>query len=173
MVSTDAQEVPVASWSQIAASEPAFAKAVQAIFDAHKHKTLATLRKDGSPRISGIEATFADGELWLGMMPGSRKALDLRRDPRLALHSASVDPPDGADASAWPGDAKLAGRAVEITDEAQRGAWLRAHGAPPGPAHLFRVDIAEVTLTRVGDPPDHLVIEFWRDGEGLRSTRRT
>jgi Pyridoxamine 5'-phosphate oxidase len=162
----------VTTWSQLAGSEPAFAKAVQAIFDAHKHKTLATLRKDGSPRISGIEATFADGELWLGMMPDSRKALDLRRDPRLALHSASVDPPEG-DPSSWPGDAKLAGRAVELDDEAERDAWLRAHGAPPGPGHVFRVDIAEVTLTRVGDPADHLVIEFWRDGEGLRSVKRT
>jgi hypothetical protein len=162
----------VATWSQIATSEPDFAKAVQAIFDAHKHKTLATLRKDGSPRISGIEATFADGELWLGMMPGSRKALDLRGDPRLALHSASVDPPED-DPSSRPGDAKLSGRAVEITDEAERDAWLKAHGAPPGPGHVFRVDIGEVTRTRVGDPADHLVIEFWRDGQGLRTIKRT
>jgi Pyridoxamine 5'-phosphate oxidase len=162
----------MATWRQLAAAEPAFAEAVQAIFDAHKHKTLATLRKDGSPRISGIEASFADGELWLGMMPDSRKALDLRRDPRLALHSASVDPPEG-DPSSWQGDAKLSGRAIEIADEAERDAWLRAHGAPPGPAHVFRVDIGEVTLTRVGDPPDHLVIDYWRDGQGLRRTRRT
>jgi len=162
----------VATWSQIAESEPAFAKAVQAIFDAHKHKTMATLRKDGSPRISGIEARFADGELWLGMMPDSRKALDLRRDPRLALHSASVAPPEGEE-SAWSGDAKLSGRAVEVVDEAERDAWLRANGAPPGPSHVFSVDIAEVTLTRVGEPADHLLIEFWREGEGLRSTKRT
>ena len=94
----------MATWDEFARSEPDFARLVQARFDSHKHKMMATLRKDGSPRISGIEATFADGQLWLGMMPGSRKALDLRRDPRLALHSASVDPemPDG--------DAKIAGQ---------------------------------------------------------------
>jgi len=61
------------------------------LFDAHKHKTLATLRKDGSPRISGIEVDFVDGDLWLGAMWQSRRALDLRRDPRFALHSATAD----------------------------------------------------------------------------------
>jgi len=161
----------LASWSRIAGSDPAFATSVQAIFDAHKHKTMATLRRDGSPRISGIEATFADGELWLGMMPDSRKALDLRRDPRLALHSASVSPPEGAESS-WSGDAKLAGRAVEL-DPAEADAWLRAHGAPPGPGHVFKVDITEVTLTRVGDPADHLVIQLWRPDQGVVTfTRR-
>ena len=61
----------MATWSELSAAVPELARAAQAAFDAHKHKVLATLRKDGSPRISGIEATFADGELWLGMMPGS------------------------------------------------------------------------------------------------------
>ena len=106
----------MATWSEIEAAAPELAGRARAAFDAHKHKVLATLRRDGSPRISGIEATIADGELWLGMMPGSRKALDLRRDPRLALHSASVDPPD--DPTAWTGDAKLSGRAVEVDDPA-------------------------------------------------------
>src|SRR4029453_12710299 len=102
----------MASWKEIEAAAPELAGRARASFDAHKHKVLATLRRDGSPRISGIEASFADGQLWLGMRPGSRKALDLRRDPRLALHSASVDPPE--DPSGWAGDAKLSGRAVEV-----------------------------------------------------------
>jgi hypothetical protein len=58
----------MASWSDVSLAAPAFAAAVRAILDAHKHKTLATLRKDGSPRISGIEVDFVDGELWLGAM---------------------------------------------------------------------------------------------------------
>ena len=82
----------MAGWDEFARSAPDLATAVRRRFDSHRHKMLATLRRDGSPRISGIETTFADGELWLGMMPGSLKALDLRRDPRLALHSASLDP---------------------------------------------------------------------------------
>ena len=71
----------MATWGEFAHSKPAFAKLVQDRFHAHRHKMMATLRKDGSPRISGIEGTFADGQLWLGMMLGSTKALDLRRDP--------------------------------------------------------------------------------------------
>src|SRR5438874_9822251 len=84
----------MASWAEFASAEPALASRVQQRFDLRKHKTLATLRKDGSPRISGIEVEFADGELFLGMMPGSRKLNDLERDPRLALHSPTeIRPP--------------------------------------------------------------------------------
>jgi hypothetical protein len=159
----------MARWKEVAASAPAFAERVQALFDAGRHKTLATLRRDGSPRISGIEATFADGELWLGMMPGSRKAQDLRRDPRMALHSPSPDPPD--DPTGWPGDAKISGRAVEVADDERR----RAYGdgqEPSGDFELFRVEVDEVVRTSVGDPPDHLVIELWRPGAGVRAMRR-
>jgi hypothetical protein len=132
---------------------------------------MATLRKDGSPRISGIEATFADGQLWLGMMPESRKALDLRRDPRLALHCTSADPemPDG--------DAKLARRAIEHTGDETKTAFsntLEESGQeiPTGPFHLFSVDIQEAVLIRLGDPADHLVIETWRQGRCLSRVER-
>jgi hypothetical protein len=149
------------AWSEVEAAAPEFAERVRRLFDARKHKTLATLRRDGSPRISGIEAEFADGQLWLGMMPGSLKAADVRRDPRLALHSPSEDPPDD-DPSSWPGDAKIAGRAVEVPE--------RASGDPP--AHWFRVDVTEVVLTYVGSPPDHLVIQSWHEGRGLLRRER-
>ena len=169
----------MASWRVIEESAPELAARARAAFDAHKHKVLATLRRDGAPRISGIEASFEDGELWLGMMPGSRKALDLRRDPRLALHSASVDPPE--DPTTWPGDAKVAGRAVEVDDPARlerlAGAGEpadgeEADGGGAEGAHLFRVDITELVHTRVGDPADHLVIDLWQEGKGLRRMRR-
>ena len=153
----------MASWREIEASEPAFAAAVKALFDAHKHKTMATLRKDGSPRISGIECNFDNGELWLGMMADSLKAADVLRDARVAIHSASDDS-DGT--SAWPGDAKLAGRLVEVTDEAE---MHRMHGQP---GHLFRADITEVSKTTLGDPADHLLIETWSPGRGLRRIER-
>ena len=158
----------MASWKEIEAAAPELAGRARASFDAHKHKLLATLRRDGSPRISGVELTFADGELWLGMMSGSRKALDLRRDPRLALHSASDDPPE--DPTAWGGDAKLAGRAVEVDDPALKEGL--AGGGQPEAAHLFRVDVDELVHTRVGDPADHLVIELWQPGKGVRRLQR-
>jgi len=158
----------VASWSEVAESAPAFAEAVRGYLDAHLHKTLATVRRDGSPRISGIETAFADGELYFGAMWRSFKALDLRRDPRFALHSGSADPP------AWTGDAKLSGLVEEITDQARVRAILKAvDREQPGPAHLFRADIREAAIIRLGDPPDHLVTELWRPGEGVRITRRT
>jgi hypothetical protein len=158
----------VAGWDEFASAAPDLATAVRRRFDSHRHKMLATLRRDGSPRISGIETTFADGELWLGMMPGSLKALDLRRDPRLALHSASLDP------NMSEGDAKVAGRAEEVTDAEGLARYRRAVGEQleEGSFHLFRVDLSEVVLTKVGDPPDHLVIESWREGEGVRRTER-
>jgi hypothetical protein len=159
----------MASWSEVETAAPELAARARATLDAHKHKVLATLRRDGSPRLSGIEATIVDGELWLGMMPGSRKALDLRRDPRLALHSASMDPPDD-DPSAWTGDAKVAGRAVEVDDPALLERLGAGEGG--GGAHLFRVDLTEVVHTRVGEPADHLVIEVWGEGTGLRRLKR-
>ena len=81
----------MATWNEVEAAVPELASAVRAAFDAHKHKVLATLRADGSPRVSGNEAVFRGGELWLGMMDRSVKALDLLRDPRLAIHSATVE----------------------------------------------------------------------------------
>jgi hypothetical protein len=102
----------MASWNEFASAEPEFSRRVLEIFETQKHMTLATLRRDGSPRISGTEAHVVDGDLVLGMMAGSLKARDLSRDSRPALHSPTFDPPDN-DPTAWSGDAKIAGVAVE------------------------------------------------------------
>jgi hypothetical protein len=98
----------VTSWSEFAAAEPAFAQRVLERFTLRKHSTVATLRHDGSPRISGTEVSFDSGELSLGVMPGSVKALDLRRDARMALHAPTEDTPE-EDPSSWAGEAKIAG----------------------------------------------------------------
>jgi hypothetical protein len=141
------------SWSDVEAQAPELAARARQIFDAHTHKTLATLRRDGSPRISGTEVEFESGEMWLGSMWRSVKALDLQRDPRFALHSGSTDPPD------WTADAKVAGRAEEVTQ-------------PEATSHRFRLNVAELVVTGVGDPPDHIVIEFWHDGRGVTRVER-
>jgi hypothetical protein len=108
------------AWQDVEQAEPEFAKRVRARFDAHRHKTIATVRADGAPRISGIESTFEAGELWFGSMANARKGADLRRDPRFALHSATVDPIEGAEAR-WPGEAKITGRAVPAPPSAEQG----------------------------------------------------
>jgi len=155
----------VPSWSVVEAEAPELAALARGFFDAHVHKTLATLRRDGSPRISATEIDFADGELWLGSMWRSLKALDLRRDPRFALHSGSEDPPD------WRGDAKVAGHVAEVTDP-ERIAAISGEDAPPGPSHLFRTDITELVVVHLGIPPDHIVIVSWHAARGVERRER-
>jgi hypothetical protein len=147
------------AWSEVAAAEPDLADHVRRCFGVRKHATLATLRRDGSPRISGTEVEFSDdGAIYLGAMPGSVKALDLRRDPRLALHSPTVDPPE-ADPSSWLGDAKIAGRAEEVSDP-------QATSTP----HRFRIDVEEIVVITVAG--NQLEIRSWHPDRGLERRRR-
>lgn len=153
-------DVAMASWNDVEAAQPEFAARVRERFDAHKHNTIATLRADGSPRISGIEVEFADGHLTFGSMVDARKGADLVRDPRFALHSATVDPPDD-DPSAWPGEAKVSGRAA-----------LAGGVDGEGSGQLFRAELDSVVLTKLNDAGDRLLVEWWRPGEPLRRVER-
>ncbi len=145
------------SWVELERAEPEFAGRVRALFDAHRHKTIATLRADGSPRISGIEAVFQDGELVFGSMPKARKGADLVRDPRFALHRATVDPVEGA-AADWPGEAKIAGRAMVVS--------------PGEDGDRFRAAITEVVHTHLDEAATKLIVEWWTPGQGLRRVER-
>ncbi len=153
------------SWSDFEAAAPELAADVRARLEAHKHKTIATLRRDGSPRISGTEATLADGELWIGSMWQARKALDLQRDPRFALHSGSDEPDD------WSGDAKLAGVVEEITDEA-RVRERNGEAGANGPSHLFRLDLREVSTVSLNAERNKLIIRSWTPERGVRTVER-
>lgn len=149
----------MARWQDVEDAVPEFAGRVRALFGARRHQTVATLRADGAPRISGIETVFTDGELTFGSMPGARKGADLRRDPRFALHSATVDPVEGAEAQ-WPGEAKIAGRAI-------------AAGAVEGQeGDLFRADVTEVVHTHLDAAATMLVVEWWTPAHGLRRVER-
>lgn len=139
----------MASWAEFEAAEPAFASRVRRLMTARKHLTMATLRRDGSPRISGTEVEFADGELRIGSMANAVKAMDLRRDPRLAIHGPTRDP---AKSGRWPGEAKIAGRAHEYEPD------------------RFRIDIDEVVITSLGGRG--LLIESWKPHRGYRKTDR-
>src|SRR5204862_1916376 len=102
---------------------------------------VGTLRTDGSPRISPVEPYLAAGHLFLGMMPNSRKALDLLRDPRCVVHSVV------SDREGTEGDFKLYGRAVDVKDPERRGRYREAlrerlDWAPDEPNyHLFAIDV--------------------------------
>ena len=155
----------MASWSEFEAAAPELAEKVRERLDAHVHKTLATVRRDGAPRISGTETRLREGELWIGSMWQARKALDLQRDPRFALHSGSDDP------SEWSGDAKLAGVVEEITDP-ERIRAINGEAAAGGPSHLFRLDLREVSTVGLDDERKALLIEVWTPDGGVRTMKR-
>ncbi len=153
------------AWSVVEAAEPEFAGRVRQLFDAGRHKTIATLRADGAPRISGIECEFADGDLRFGSMIGARKGADLRRNPRFALHGPTFHPEEGKEGD-WTGEAKIAGRAVPAgpvtTNEASE--------QPDG--EMFVADITEVVITGLNDEATKLVVESWTPEQGLRRVER-
>lgn len=156
MIGHDAR---VARWQDVVAADPELAALVHRCFAGRKHATLATLRRDGSPRISGTEVEFGDdGEIYLGSMAQAMKALDLLRDPRLAIHGPTVDPPED-DPSSWPGEAKIAGVALDVSDPSS------ADGT-----HRFRIDVTEVVHTSVDG--DHLIIRSWHPGRGAERRER-
>jgi hypothetical protein len=154
----------MARWSEFEAAAPDLAATVRARLDAHVHKTLATIRRDGSPRISGTETALRDGDLWIGSMWQARKAHDLQRDGRFALHGGSDDPPG------WKGDAKLAGVAEEVVDPAR----VREVNGPevPSPSHLFRLDLTEVSTVGLSEDGKAIVIDVWTPAGGTRTIRR-
>src|SRR4051794_29799912 len=157
----------MASFADVETEQPEFAARVRAAFDAHKHKVLATLRPDGSPRVSGIEASFTTGELWLAGMTEAVKFADLRRDPRMALHSGSDEP------DSFSADAKVSGRAVEVTGEERERFAAATGNQADGDYGLFRIDLEQVVLTALAEDKSALVISSWRPGRGITETRRT
>ncbi|HEV8297391.1 MAG TPA: pyridoxamine 5'-phosphate oxidase family protein [Acidimicrobiales bacterium] len=153
------------TWRQFTAEAPDLAAAVRSRFEATKHHVIATLRADGSPRVSGTEVQFHRDDITAGSMHRSVKARDLQRDGRFALHA---NPGDGSMES---GDAKLSGHAVEVVDPAELARYIDAI-APPEPFHLFRFELDEVVCTSLHPDGDRLVIEWWRPGRGVTRTER-
>ena len=146
------------SWSGFEAACPDFAARVRALLVARKHLTMATLRRDGSPRISGTEIEFADdGQLRIGSMPNAAKAFDLRRDPRVAIHGPTEDPPPD-DPKGWVGEAKISGTVTEVDSGSD--------------AHRFLIDIRSAVITHLNPAGDRLVVELWTPDGGYRSMER-
>lgn len=154
----------MAAWGEIEEAAPDFAARVRRLFEAGRHKTIATVRADGSPRISGIECEFVDGQLRFGSMTGARKGADLRRDPRFALHGPTSHPEPGQEA-AWPGEAKIAGRAVPA------GSVSTADEDGPD-GELFIADVTEVVVTALDAGATKLVVTWWTPAGGLRVVER-
>jgi hypothetical protein len=126
---------------------------------------VVTVRRDGTPRLSPVEPWLMDGELWLSMMWGSRKAGDLARDDRILVHSI-VTGRDGAE-----GEVKLRGEARSVDDEATQQRYADQVSAAlgwspePGRFHLFRIAIDEVTMIRYDDASGDQHVVLWPRGE--------
>ena len=138
------------SWQGFAAAEPQLAALVRKSFAVRKHCTLATLRADGAPRISGTEVEFGESDVVLGMMPQSMKAKDLTRDPRVAVHSPTVDP---IDETHWAGEANFSGIVARLDRDDPGALW-------------FRVELTSVVFTGLTDAGDALRIQLWRPEQG-------
>lgn len=149
------------SWQQFEQEAPELAATIRSRFEAHETHVLATLRTDGSPRVSGSEVDFSGADLTFGSMLGAVKARDLRRDGRFAIHAHP----------AADGDAKIAGIATEVTDQAEKDA-LRTGEEPPGDFHAFVTSLTEAVLTSVDQEAQELVIQVWRPGQGVTVIRR-
>jgi hypothetical protein len=134
------------TWDEFTKQAPELAQLAEARFAATELVLLGTLRKNGWPRITPIEYSFFEGELALGSMWQSKKALDLLRDDRCVVHSTT------SDKNGQQGDVKLYGRARPLAVEREEAYWQRIfeelNWRPDGPAHVFVVDIESAAYVR-------------------------
>jgi hypothetical protein len=155
----------MANWKTFEDDAPELAAKVAARLRAHKHHVMATLRVDGSPRVSGTEVELIDGEAYIGSMWHARKALDLHRDGRVAIHS------NPGEETMEGGDAKFSAVATEIPDGAPAKETIRRALGPPEPFHFFRLDLVDVVLTEVDHEENALFVHLWRPGREVVTTR--
>lgn len=150
----------MATWDTITADAPVLAAQVLARFLGHPHHILGTIEMNGSPRLSGINVLWDEGVVWFGCMPESRKVVDIRRDPRIALHSAPLSE------ELEGGDARISGRALPL-DPLQVLAW---RPETPSDGSFFRVDIEKIHLVEVEGKD--LRVSMWDTESGLRIVNR-
>lgn len=127
---------------------------------------IGSIRKDGTPRISPVEADIVDGELMAGMMWQSKKALDLLRDPRCVVHTTVHDRMDAM------GEFKLRCRASDVQDSHKRERYCevlyeRIKWRPEGNFHLFAFDIESAAHLHYGN--DKKSATIWTPEAGLVS----
>ncbi|MFF5036683.1 pyridoxamine 5'-phosphate oxidase family protein [Nocardia salmonicida] len=154
------------TWSQFTEEAPS----VAALFSRRHQATgklcmLATLRADGSPRISPIEPVIFEGMLVLAGMPNTRKFDDLARDPRFCLHTATVD------TMVADGDAKLFGTVTDLQDETVHARFAQKLFDDSGFDirgqkfdHFYIADLTGASTVEVVD--DRLDITVWKPGAG-------
>ncbi len=145
------------TWKTFSSQSPELADFAQMRLH-NKVTYLATIRKDGSPRVHPFTPIIGEGHLFVFMEPTSPKGHDLRRDPRYALH-CSV-----SDTSGESGEVILTGRARFLDDADMRAVAVRVSPYQPAERYiLFELDIESVTVTEY--PEDGAVRRHWKNGE--------
>ena len=154
----------VPAWKAIEQAEPEFAGRVWRLFDAGRHKTIATLRADGSPRISGIECEFKDGDLRFGSMTGALKG---------PTSSGTPDSPYTAPPSTLRGQGvRLAGRGEDRRPSHPCRPVNTSEASEQPDGEMFVADITEIVITGLNAEATKLAVESWTPERGLRRVER-
>jgi hypothetical protein len=157
-------------WSEFAAASPRLAALGEERIERHGLILLATLRRDGSPRISPVEPLIVDGELVLGMIWQSTKALDLLRDPRCHVHTIVTD------RNGTEGEFKLWGRAGDLGPADRERYCVALHAKigwrPKEPFHAFAIDVASASFRRFGGEGGKVHALIWHAGGETEESER-
>jgi hypothetical protein len=155
-------------WPEMELGAPEIARLGMTRLNATRVALLGTLRVDGSPRISPIEPYFAAGQLLVGAMAWSKKAADLRRDPRYVLHSAITGPDSGEEELKLYGSAAEAGQ--QLRGEAA-GAWWRTW--PAEKAAVFCLHIEQAIAIEWDTGHGLMTVHQWSRRDGYGKVSRT
>jgi hypothetical protein len=156
------------TWRDLELAAPEIAEPGETRLDDARVALLATLRKDGSPRISPVEPFFFEGQLLFGAMAWTLKVRDLERDPRCTLHSAVTGP------NAGEGELKLYGRAIEADDDlrdACRDGWWTKE--PHEAARVFSLTIEEAAFVTWDYESGEMTVRRWSPDAGFKTSRRS
>jgi hypothetical protein len=150
-------------WSDIGSAQPALGAITNKKLIEPGVLFIGTVRRAGIARISAVEPLVMDNDLWLSMMPQSKKALDLVRDGRVVLNSIVTGPEPTV-------EIKVVGRAIQEHDVSaqERYAAVAAEqlGWQPavGKFVLFRVEIDGVTYLGYDEETRGQHIARWPEG---------
>jgi len=148
-------------WSDIEQAQPGLAKLAHDRLIGPGVVLVATVRRDGTPRLSPVEPLILDGDLWLSMMWHSAKALDLLRDPRILVHNII------ASRSGTDGEFKIRGTARQEDEPrlqrryADTVASTLGWDPEPGKFHLFAVDIEHTAVISYDEPTGDQHVATW------------
>ena len=148
------------TWEKFERAAPEIATNGRGLIERFQFVLIGTLTKDGSPRVTPVEAYIIDGHLLVNMIPRSLKALDLNRDPRFYVH-APVTSKEGSP------EFKLAGRAAVLEDQELRQKlddlfWEMIKWRPLPDSHYFELLAERAAWITYGEEKQRSI--RWRAG---------